>query len=166
MSRERSTANWPRRHRDWTSGSGKLTYPSKETDKAGVVRQRVATLPNGTIAKVLETNPQNTGFITGVYKLAEPTAPGDHIVAQVGLLKTTAAGAADKSTTTATFQIKVNGQIIQQATCGVGQFKKIDADLSLVKGATSIEVTVLMGTNPTANTPVWQDLRLTPQMTR
>jgi beta-lactam-binding protein with PASTA domain len=152
----------------WASGSGKLTFPGKETDKTGFVRQRADTLPNGTIAKVLETNPQNTGFITGIYKLEEPAVPGDHVLAQVGVLKGPAstAGGAGKGTGTVIFQVKANGQVIQQVTCSVGQFTKIDADLSSAKGATSIEITVLTGTSPTKDTPVWQDFRLTPRIAR
>jgi hypothetical protein len=116
-------------------------------------------LEDGTIATVSETSPQqvNNGSITGVYKLAEPVVPGDHVRARVGFLK--------GATGQVTLIIKANGKVIQQVTDGAdGQLQDLDADFTAAKGATSIEITVLAGANSTQDWAVWQDLRLEPQI--
>jgi hypothetical protein len=108
---------------------------------------------------VLETHPQwvGNGVITGVYPLAEPVVPGDHVRARVGLLH----GAGGE----VTFVVKANGEIIQQVTDGAdGRLKDLDADLSAAQGATSIEITVLAGASSGQDWAVWQDLRLEPQL--
>jgi beta-lactam-binding protein with PASTA domain len=144
----------------WKSRAGQLTFPGKDTDTSGFALIRnTAMLEDGTIATVSETSPQqvNNGSITGVYKLAEPVVPGDHVRARVGFLK----GAAGQ----VTFIIKANGKVIQQVTDGAdGQLQDLDADFTAAKGATSIEITVLAGANSTQDWAVWQDLRLEPQI--
>jgi beta-lactam-binding protein with PASTA domain len=144
----------------WKNGAGQLTFPGKDTDTTGFVLTRdAATLEDGTTAKVLETSPQqvNNGSITGVYKLAEPVVPGDHVRARVGFRK--------GATGQVTFIIKANDKVIQQVTDGAdGQLHDIDADLTSAKGATSIEITVLAGLNSTKNWAIWQNLRLEPQV--
>jgi beta-lactam-binding protein with PASTA domain len=144
----------------WKSGSGKLTFPGGKGDKTGFVLIRnPGALEDGTTARVLETYPQwaNNGFITGVYTLAEPVVPGDHVRARVGLLK----GAGGE----VTFVVKANGKIIEQVPDSAdGTLKDFDADLSPAKGATSIEITVLAGANSGQDWAVWQNLRLEPQV--
>lgn len=141
----------------WESEAGELPFPGKDTDPSGFALVRDAVLEDGTPAKVLETHPRGNGFVTGVYKLAEPAVPGDHVVARIGLLQ----GAGGE----VTFVVKANGKIIQQVTdTADGQLKDLDADLSSAKGATSIEITVLAGPSSAQDwAPVWQDLRLEPQ---
>ncbi|MGH8573035.1 MAG: PASTA domain-containing protein, partial [Gammaproteobacteria bacterium] len=69
----------------WTNGTGNtLDFPGTDADQTGLVRQRTV---EG--AKLLETNPHDTGAITGEYKLAKPAVPGDHIRARVRLLPNT-----------------------------------------------------------------------------
>jgi PASTA domain len=142
----------------WKNGSAALTFPGKETDTTGFALVRdVATLEDGSAATVLEASPPANGLITGVYKLAEPAVPGDHVRARVGLLK--------GATGTVTFLVKANGKVIAQVTdTADGKLKDFDADLSSAKGATSIEITVLAGAGSTQTAAVWQDLRLEPQI--
>ncbi|MGH3695386.1 MAG: PASTA domain-containing protein [Pseudonocardiaceae bacterium] len=142
----------------WKNGSGTLTFPGKEADTTGfVLPLDAAVLEDGTTATVLETSPPANSLITGVYTLAEPVIPGDHVRARVGLLK--------GATGQVTFVVKANGKIIQQVTdTADGKLKEFDADLSAAKGATSIEITVLAGATSTGNAAVWQDLRLEPQI--
>jgi hypothetical protein len=145
----------------WKSGSGKLTFPGSDGDTTGFVLIRdPGTLEDGTKVRVLETHPQwvDNGFITGVYPLAEPVVPGDHVRARVGLLQNASDGEV-------TFVVKANGKIIQQVNDGAdGTLKDFDADLSPAKGATSIEITVLAGTRSDQDWAVWQNLRLEPQV--
>ena len=143
----------------WTSEAGKITFPGKVGGTAPFALVRSATLPDGSTAQVLETHPAANGFVTGVYKLASPAVAGDHVRARVGLLKGTSG-----ATGQVTFLVKANGQVIKQVTGSVGQLTDLDADLSSAKGATSIEITVLAGTSPITDSPVWQDLRLEPQI--
>jgi hypothetical protein len=129
------------------------------SDVTLTVARNPGALEDGTTARVLETYPQwvNNGFITGVYTLAEPVVPGDHVRARVGLLKD-AGGEV-------TFVVKANGKIIQQVPDSAdGTLKDLDADLSPAKGATSIEITVLAGVNSVQDWAVWQNLRLEPQV--
>jgi beta-lactam-binding protein with PASTA domain len=145
----------------WKSGSGKLTFPGGDGDTTGFVLSRdPGTLEDGTKARVLETHPQGVanGFITGVYTLAEPVVPGDHVRARVGLPK----GAGGE----VTFVVKANGKIIQQVPESAdGTLKDFDADLSPAKGATSIEITVRTDASSTQYwAPVWHNLRLAPQI--
>jgi hypothetical protein len=141
----------------WKNGSRKLTFPGTGGTTGFVRIQDAAALEDGTTATVLETSPPANGLVTGVYKLAEPAVPGDHVRARVGLLK--------GATGTVTFVVRANGKVIQQMTdTADGKLKDFDADLSAAKGATSIEVTVLAGAGSTNNFAVWQDLRLEPQI--
>ncbi|MGH3875225.1 MAG: PASTA domain-containing protein [Pseudonocardiaceae bacterium] len=144
----------------WESEAGTLTFPGTATDPHGFVLVRGATLEDGSTAKVLETHPRDGGFVTGVYQLAQPAVPGDHVVARVGLRQGTGG--------TVTFVIKANGKIIKQVTdTADGKLKELDADLSSAKGATSIEITVLAGASAGPGQdwgPVWQDLRLEPKV--
>jgi beta-lactam-binding protein with PASTA domain len=142
----------------WKNGSSALTFPGKEADTTGFALVRdAAALEDGSAATVLETSPPANGLITGVYKLAEPAVPGDHVRARVGLL--------NGATGTVTFVVKANGKVIQQVTdTADGKLKDFDADLSSAKGATSIEITGLAGSGSTQTAAVWQDLRLEPQI--
>ncbi|MGH3801704.1 MAG: PASTA domain-containing protein, partial [Pseudonocardiaceae bacterium] len=151
----------------WTNGSGEtLDFPGQGVGQDGFVRQHPPVA--GTTAKVLETNPQNTGSIAGEYKLAEPAVPGDHVRTRVGLLKLQGAGGqvAESGGGQVTFVVKANGQDIQTVTASAdGTLKDLDADLSSAKGATSIEITVLAAASSVPDwTPVWQNLRLEPQI--
>ncbi|MGH3875018.1 MAG: PASTA domain-containing protein [Pseudonocardiaceae bacterium] len=152
----------------WTNGTGKaLTFPGKEEDQIGFVRQRLSV--GGITAKVLETNPQATGSITGKYQLAEPAVAGDRVRARVGLLKLQGVGGqvAQSAGGKVTFVIKAGGKDIQTVTADDdGTFKDIDADLSAAKGATSIEISVLADPSSAQQNwaPVWQNLRLEPQI--
>ncbi|MGH3826490.1 MAG: PASTA domain-containing protein [Pseudonocardiaceae bacterium] len=143
----------------WTSEAGKLTFPGKAGSTAPFALVRSATLPDGSTAQVLETHPAANGFVTGVYQLATPAVAGDHVRARVGLLEGTGSASGQ-----VTFQVKANGKVIKQVTGSVGQLTDLDADLSAAKGATSIEITVLAGASPVTGSPVWQDLRLEPQI--
>ncbi len=139
----------------WKSGAGPLTFPGAEGDTTGFAVVRDAVLEDSTTAEVLETRPRDNDLVTGVYKLAEPVVPGDHVRARVGLLQ----GAGGE----VTFVVKANGKIIKQVTdTADGTLKDLDADLSSAKGATSIEITVLAGVSSNQDWAVWQDLRLEP----
>jgi hypothetical protein len=115
----------PRGRAAWKSGSGKLTFPGGDGDITGFVLIRdPGTLEDGTTARVLETHPQEVanGFITGMYPLAEPVVPGDHVRARVGLPQ----GAGGE----VTFVVKANGKIIQQVPDGTeGTLKVVDVGL-------------------------------------
>ncbi len=137
-----------------------LTFPGTDGDFRGfvLIRNR-GTLEDGTTAKVLETRPEQipNGSITGVYKLAEPVVAGDHVRARVGLLQ----GASGE----VTFVVKAKNQIIEQVTESAdGTLTDLDADLSSVKGATSVEITVLGGASTPGDLAVWQNLRLEPKV--
>jgi len=158
----------------WTNGAGnKLAFPGKAEDNTGLVQQRTAELDARAIVKVivtvLETNPQTTRSITGVYKLAEPVVPGDHVRAQVGLLKPKEAGGLQGTDNppgtgdTFTFVVRANGKDIKKVTTD-GKLTELDADLSAVKDTTSIEIAV-EGPNPTQGwVPVWLNPRLEPRI--
>ncbi|MGH3549638.1 MAG: PASTA domain-containing protein [Pseudonocardiaceae bacterium] len=139
----------------WKSETGNITFPGKAGDSASFVL--VGRLLSDSTVQVLETHPTATGFVTGVYKLAAPAVPGDHLRARIGLQGADATGKV-------TFQVKASGQVIKKVTVSAGQFTDLDADLSTAKGATSIEITVLGDASSTKGSPVWQDLRLEPQI--
>lgn len=144
----------------WTNGAATpLTFPGKDTDTTGIVQQRTTPV-EGTISKVLATDPQDTGAITGAYKLAAPAVQGDHIHARVGVLP--GAGAAGGSTNSVTFVVTVNGNDVQTVIVKDGKFHDFDADLP--QGATSFEITVRAASSPTKDIPVWQGLLLKPQI--
>jgi hypothetical protein len=153
----------------WTNGFGNELVPGEEKDKIGLVQQRTDPV-EGSLMKVLETNPQNTRSITGEYKLAKPAVPGDHVLARVGLLPSEdTIGASAGATDEVTFMVEVNGKPMPIPPVKVrakdSKFQELDADLSSVKGATSIKITVLANPSSVKNVaPVWQDLRLEPKI--
>jgi beta-lactam-binding protein with PASTA domain len=151
----------------WTNGAGQaLDFPGTDADQTGFVRQRPPM--GGTTAKVLETNPQDTGSLTGEYKLAQSAVPGDHVRARIGLLKLQGTGGevSQSAGDEVTFVVKANDTAIQTVIASTdGTLKDVDADLSSVKGATSIKITVLAGASSVPGwAPVWQNLRLEPEI--
>lgn len=154
----------------WTNGSGaKLSFAGSDDGKAGRVRQFTDTV-QGSLATVLETNPQETGAVSGVYKLTEPVVAGDHVLARVGLLKQTTSGQSQAGGQVEqmpmTFQIEINTKVVKTVTVSTkdNKFQDLDADLSSAQGASSVKITVLADKSVTKEwKPVWQNPRLEPK---
>lgn len=156
----------------WTATgttSEKLTF-GKAGATGGLINQRAGslstgpgTLDTGPVTTVLETRPPDRGLITGVYQLAAPAVPGDHVKALVGLLNISSGTAGTTATGAVTFSVEANDQTITSVIAKPDTPQTLDADLSTAKGASSIKIVVTSSGQQDANlTPVWQDLQLKP----
>jgi hypothetical protein len=146
---------------EWESTFGiqtfPLTFPGFDGDGNGfALVDPAASLEDGTTARVLVTHPYwgPDGTITGTFTLARPVIPGDHLRAQVGFL----AGSDDD----VEFVVMADGQELARVpdTGLDGVLQELDADLTPVEGATTVQIVVLAGLRGDADTAVWKDARI------
>lgn len=139
---------------EWRDGDGPISFAAQTLVADAFVRVDVNILPGDPATRVLVTgpDPEDGGFITGVYPLQEPIAATDRLRGEVrgltgGVEIVVTADGREVETVTAEI-ISLDGE------------QSLDVDLSGVAGATTLELTVRAGDDPTRSVVGWRELRI------